>query len=128
MSTTRKKTTIPFLGQPGSLPNFDLPSNSDVIKCIKYMQVRKNEHVNNIISCPVSNTDPNAMACKGSSCCLLNSKLTKFNWRAILGTPMESQANDALNYSIFALYTQTFTRGDYRELCELIVVYHWRPS
>ena len=36
---------------------------------------------------------------------------------------MESHANDAWNYCTFALHTQTFTRGDYRELCELIVVY-----
>ena len=36
---------------------------------------------------------------------------------------MEVQAREALEFCEHALHTNTFTRGDYKELCELIVVF-----
>ena len=50
-----------------------------------------------------------------------NSKLTKVNLKAVIGTPLESLARDALKYCTYALHTYTIIRGDYKELCELIV-------
>ena len=49
--------------------------------------------------------------------------LSKFEWKAVLGTTIETQAQEALSFCNHALKTSTFVRGDYKELCELIVVY-----
>ena len=52
-----------------------------------------------------------------------HTQLNKFDWNAVLGTPLEVQAREALEFCKHALHTNTFTRGDYKELCELIVVF-----
>ena len=80
MSVTRKKTSIPFIGQPGPLPNFDLPSNSDIIKCLRQMQSTKHQSVESLISCPMSRTDSSEASCQDSNCCLLN--MVKQKWNA----------------------------------------------
>ena len=49
--------------------------------------------------------------------------LNKFDWKVVLGTTMETQAQEASSFCNHALKTSTFVRGDYKELCELIVVY-----
>lgn len=85
--STRKKTEIPFLGQPGPLPNLDLPSNADVIKSLKYLQVNKNVPIGKLISCPASKTDPSVMICSSSNCCLLD--MIKQKWM-LAGLPIMS--------------------------------------
>ena len=51
------------------------------------------------------------------------SNLSTFEWKVVLGTSMEIQAQEALSFCNHALKNSTFTRGDYKELCELIVVF-----
>ena len=51
------------------------------------------------------------------------SKLIKFQWKNHTGSNLEIQAQEALYFCKHALNTDTFKRGDYKELCQLIVVY-----
>ena len=88
-TTTRKRTAIPFFGQPGLLPNLDLPANEDVIKHLKYKQLNDNKFapIKQVISCNRSTQNTCEMECVGSGCCVLSD--IKEKW-LMAGLPIES--------------------------------------
>ena len=49
--------------------------------------------------------------------------LDKFDWQAVAGTELEAQAQNSLEILSHFLKEQTFPREDYKELCELTVLY-----
>ena len=49
------------------------------------MQTKKNEHIGNTISCPLSTKDVNIAECQGLNCCLLT--LVKEKWK-MAGLPI----------------------------------------
>ena len=49
--------------------------------------------------------------------------LSKFEWKAVLGTTMEAHAQEALSFCNHTLKTSTFAGGDNKKLSELEVVY-----
>ena len=49
--------------------------------------------------------------------------LKKFDWQAVAGTELEAQAQSSLEILSNFLKSGTFPREDYRELCELTVLY-----
>ena len=86
---TRKKTHIPFLGQPARLPNYDLPTNSDVLRCLRFTKNRKYKPVAKIVSC--SFTKRVTAECEvNMECCLL--AMVKQKW-VLAGLPIISDVN-----------------------------------
>ena len=49
--------------------------------------------------------------------------LVKFDWQEVAGTELEAQAQNSLEILSHFLRSGTFPREDYRELCELTVLY-----
>ena len=49
--------------------------------------------------------------------------LAKFDWQAVSGTELEDQAQKSLEILSHFLKSHTFPREDYREMCELVVLF-----
>ena len=50
-------------------------------------------------------------------------RLNKFNMKELIGSELETLSHEVLQFCNHALASSTFKRGDYQELCELIVLY-----
>ena len=72
---------------------------------------------------PTAHLKPNTIKEKWYSLYINMGSLNKLDWKSFVGSPFEFRAHKVLQYCTHALASNTFKRADYRELCELIIVY-----